>query len=79
MGKASVPIAVIGMGCRLSGDAVDPEKLFDMCVEARDGWSTLPKDRLNSDGWYHPHQGRHGAVSFQMSSPFEQVILILAD
>ncbi|MBE3046080.1 hypothetical protein IMZ48_26785 [Candidatus Bathyarchaeota archaeon] len=54
------------MGCRLSGDAVEPEKLFSMCAGRRDGWSTLPKDRLNADGWYHPHQGRQGAVSPKM-------------
>lgn len=65
MADSTVPIAVIGMGCRLSGDAVDPEHLFDLCAEARDGWSTLPKDRLNPDGWYHPHQGRPGAVGVE--------------
>lgn len=65
MGEPTVPIAIIGMACRLSGDAVEPEKLFDMCAEGRDGWSGLPKDRLNSEGWYHPHQGRPGAVSVQ--------------
>lgn len=54
MSSASVPIAIIGMSCRFSGGATDPERLWKLCAEARTGWSGIPKDRFDIDGHYHP-------------------------
>jgi acyl transferase domain-containing protein len=61
--ESTMPLAIVGMSCRFSGDATDPERLFKMCSEARDGWSEIPKDRYNVDAFYHPDPGRCGAVS----------------
>ena len=58
----TAPIAIIGMGCRLPGDATDPEKLYEMCVNGRDAWSTFPQDRFNVDGSFHPDPSRKGSV-----------------
>jgi len=50
------------MGCRFPGDAVNPEKLWAMLLEGRDAWRTVPADRFNAKGWYHPDQARVGSV-----------------
>jgi acyl transferase domain-containing protein len=61
----SMPIAVIGMGCRFPGDATSPEELWELLVNGRNAWSEFPKDRINIDGFYHPSGGRQGSVCFQ--------------
>ncbi|KAG8533016.1 Type I Iterative PKS [Bacidia gigantensis] len=58
-----IPIAIIGMGCRYPGGATDPSKLWQMCVEQRDVWSPIPKDRFNSKVFYHPDPGRNGTFN----------------
>jgi acyl transferase domain-containing protein len=55
-----MPIAVIGMSARLPGEATDPEKLYKMCSEARDAWSTVPPNRFNQAAFYHPDANRNG-------------------
>ncbi|KAJ5893428.1 hypothetical protein N7495_005119 [Penicillium taxi] len=52
----SVPIAIIGMGCRFAGDATSPENLWKMLEEGRSAWSEIPPSRFNLEGWYHPSQ-----------------------
>ncbi|KAG0645551.1 Highly reducing polyketide synthase [Hyphodiscus hymeniophilus] len=49
-----IPIAVIGMGCRLPGGANSPEKLWELLSEGRSGWGPVPADRWNSKSFYHP-------------------------
>lgn len=60
---ATMPIAIIGMSCRFPGDATSPEKLWDLCANARSAWSKIPKSRFNQEAWYHPHNGHAGTVS----------------
>jgi acyl transferase domain-containing protein len=57
---ATMPIAVIGMSARLPGDATDPERLYKMCSEARDAWTTVPPSRFNQEAFYHPDANRNG-------------------
>lgn len=59
--KATMPIAIVGMGCRFPGDATNPQKLWDMLVESRDAWSPIPKERFNQSAFYHPDASRNGA------------------
>lgn len=59
----SMPIAVVGIGCRFPGDASSPDKLWELLAEGRSALSTMPKDRLNIDAFYHPQAERHGSVS----------------
>lgn len=60
---ASEPIAIIGMSCRFSGGASDPDKLWDLMASAKTGWSKIPGDRFNLDGVYHPNNERISTVS----------------
>ena len=59
----TLPIAIVGMSCRFPGGATDVEKLWKMCAESRDAWSSIPEDRFNLNGYYHPDSSRAGAVS----------------
>ena len=60
---STLPIAIIGMGCRLPGEATSPEALWKLCSEKRDAWSSFPADRINQAGFYHPDPNRAGSVS----------------
>ena len=60
--NSTAPIAIIGMGCRFSGDADSPEKLWEMVVNGGSGWTDVPVSRFNIDGLYHPNGERVGSV-----------------
>ncbi|KAF7156259.1 hypothetical protein CNMCM5623_009652 [Aspergillus felis] len=55
---ASEPIAVIGMSCKFSGGASNPDKLWDLMASGKTGWSEIPEDRYNLKGVYHPNHER---------------------
>ncbi|MBQ0984624.1 type I polyketide synthase [Streptomyces sp. F63] len=44
-GSPPEPIAVIGTGCRLAGDADSPGEFWDMLLSARHGIGDMPQDR----------------------------------
>jgi acyl transferase domain-containing protein len=63
-----VPIAIVGMSCRLPGGANSPEQLWDMLEQGRNAWTDVPKDRFRWESFYHPdsdlpnttnHRGGH--------------------
>lgn len=56
------PIAVIGMSCKFSGDATTPEKLWQLVVEGKDGWSPIPKSRFNADAFHDKDHAKIGMV-----------------
>ena len=59
----SMPIAIVGIGCRFPGDATSPDKFWDLLSEGRSARGEFPKDRFNLDAFYHPSAERKGAVS----------------
>lgn len=60
-----VPIAIIGMGCRLPGATGGTEGLWQMLSEGRHGYSpTVPKDRFNWSAFYHPDSDMRGGTNF---------------
>ncbi|KAK0392639.1 hypothetical protein NLU13_2134 [Sarocladium strictum] len=60
--STSQPIAIIGIGLRGPGDASDPERFWQMLLDARSARSEIPKDRYNVDGFYHPDPERLGSI-----------------
>ncbi|KAI0508959.1 hypothetical protein F5B22DRAFT_658737 [Xylaria bambusicola] len=55
------PVAIIGMGCRWPGDSESPSELWDYLEAQRNSYSKFPKDRINSDAFYHPDGNRPGS------------------
>lgn len=62
------PLAIVGMGFRLPGEAMSVEGFWDMLSEARCARTKVPKDRYNVDGLYHPSPDRQGGVSYPEAS-----------
>ncbi|RAH80851.1 polyketide synthase [Aspergillus japonicus CBS 114.51] len=58
----TIPIAVVGMGCRFAGGATDPEALWRVLEERRSTWSPIPSSRFELDGVYHPNGERLGTT-----------------
>lgn len=58
----SMPIAIVGMACRLPGKATSPDELWKLCAEKQAAWSEVPKDRMNLEAFYHPDGERAGNV-----------------
>ncbi|SCL21765.1 rifamycin polyketide synthase modules 4, 5 and 6 [Micromonospora nigra] len=55
------PIAIVGMACRLPGGVTDPDDLWRMVFEGREGMSPFPDDRgWDLDGLFDPDPDRPG-------------------
>ncbi|MBF6467484.1 HAD-IIIC family phosphatase [Nocardia beijingensis] len=53
-------IAIIAMACRFPGGADDPESLWRMLDDGRDGLSEVPPGRWSVDGLYDPDPAAEG-------------------
>ncbi|OQE02697.1 hypothetical protein PENVUL_c039G09862 [Penicillium vulpinum] len=60
---APEPIAVIGLGCRFSGEASSTEGFWEMIRSGRTGHGKVPVSRYDSSAWYHPSHDRKGAIN----------------
>ncbi|RAL02560.1 type I polyketide synthase [Aspergillus ibericus CBS 121593] len=56
------PLAIIGLAAKYSQEATDAEKFWKFLLEARQSWTSIPKDRLNLDGYFHPDPERAGTI-----------------
>ena len=59
---AAMPIAIIGMACRLAGTATSPQRLWQMLTRGQSGWSRGDNSRFKMDSFYHPSKEMKGAV-----------------
>ncbi|GAM82786.1 Beta-ketoacyl synthase [Dothideomycetidae sp. 11243] len=66
---ASEPIAVIGMSCKFSGGASNPDKLWELMASGKTGWSGIPIDRFDLKGVYHSNHERNSTVAFNADNP----------
>ncbi|MFH0997757.1 MAG: type I polyketide synthase, partial [Pseudomonadota bacterium] len=48
----SEPLAIVGMGCRFPGNAVDTESFWRVLAQGKDAITQVPKDRWNIDAFY---------------------------
>ncbi|GAW12429.1 hypothetical protein ANO14919_017950 [Xylariales sp. No.14919] len=55
-----MPIAVVGMSCRLPGNVASPAEFWELCARARSGYSTIPPERFNTASFQHPNPGKAG-------------------
>ncbi|KAI8626307.1 ketoacyl-synt-domain-containing protein [Xylariaceae sp. FL1651] len=55
-----MPIAIVGMSCRLPGNVASPAEFWELCARARSGYSTIPPERFNTASFQHPNPGKAG-------------------
>ncbi|KAK3682255.1 polyketide synthase [Podospora appendiculata] len=58
-----MPIAIVGMACRMPGNVSTPAEFWELCTRARSGYSEIPKERFNSARFHHPNPGKGGALN----------------
>ena len=58
-----MPIAIVGMSCRLPGDVSNPGEFYRMLCRKRTGWSKVPADRFNSAAYNHPNPDKKGTFN----------------
>ncbi|KAL0256846.1 Type I Iterative PKS [Diplodia seriata] len=58
-----MPIAIVGMSCRLPGDVSTLEEFWRLMSRARSGWSEIPKDRFSKDAYWHPNPEKKGCFN----------------
>ena len=63
MDQVPVPIAIVGMACRLPGDVTNTEELWNLLAEGRNVWSPVPPQRYNEAAFYHPNPENDGTTN----------------
>ncbi|KUL83822.1 hypothetical protein ZTR_06625 [Talaromyces verruculosus] len=53
-GTNNIPLAIVGVGFRLPGDATNPDKLWDLLASGKSAWTRVPSDRWNEEAFLHP-------------------------
>ncbi|KAK4866744.1 hypothetical protein LT330_007907 [Penicillium expansum] len=56
----TMPIAIVGMGCRFGGGITSPEELWQTVADGKSVWSQIPQDRFNREAFFHPDSQRLG-------------------
>ncbi|CZR56253.1 related to polyketide synthase [Phialocephala subalpina] len=64
-GTEAVPIAIVGMGCRLPGDVKGAEEFWEFLARARSGWSPIPESRFKHSAFHHPNPDKEGCYNPQ--------------
>jgi hypothetical protein len=59
----NMPIAIVGMSCRLPGNVTTPDEFWELCSRARNGWSEIPKQRFDKASFHHPNPGKNGCFN----------------
>lgn len=57
------PIAIVGAGCRFTGDTTSPSKLWELLREPADLSREVPPERFNAKGFYHKDGEYHGTTN----------------
>lgn len=58
-----MPIAIVGMSCRLPGNVTTPDEFWELCSRSRNGWSEIPKERFENASFHHPNPGKSGCFN----------------
>ncbi len=57
------PIAIIGLGCRIPGQANDPASFWRLLRNGIDATGPVPTDRWDVDAYYHPDAEHAGTIA----------------
>ncbi|KAI1339087.1 ketoacyl-synt-domain-containing protein [Xylariaceae sp. FL0016] len=57
---STMPLAIVGMSCRLPGNVASPAEFWELCARARSGYSEIPKERFSTAPFQHPNPGKAG-------------------
>ncbi|WP_145482236.1 beta-ketoacyl [acyl carrier protein] synthase domain-containing protein [Yersinia rohdei] len=60
MTETKEPIAIIGIGCRMPGNAFSPNDLWNILFAGIDGITEVPDDRWNNAEYYDPDPNKAG-------------------
>ena len=55
--RETLPVAIVGVGCRFPGGANGPEAFWRLLVEGQSGIREIPPDRWSIERYYHPDPG----------------------
>jgi hypothetical protein len=58
-----MPIAIVGIACRMPGNVSTPAEFWELCARARTGWTEIPKERFDSSRFHHPNPGKGGTLN----------------
>ncbi|KAH6607076.1 hypothetical protein Trco_003389 [Trichoderma cornu-damae] len=58
-----MPIAIVGMSCRLSGGVSTLDDFWSMLSRSRDGWRPIPEERFSTKSFYHPDPQKKGCFN----------------
>lgn len=56
------PLAIVGIGCRLPGDANSPEDYWSLLLNAIDATREVPETRWNTGRYYDPNPAKAGKM-----------------
>lgn len=59
----TMPIAIVGMACRMPGNVATPSEFWELLSRARTGFTEIPQRRFNPAAFYHPNPGKGGAFN----------------
>ncbi|PTB44904.1 hypothetical protein M441DRAFT_53996 [Trichoderma asperellum CBS 433.97] len=61
--KAPMPVAIVGMSCRLSGGVSTLDDFWTMLSRSRDGWRPIPEERYSAKAYHHPDPHKKGCFN----------------
>ncbi|MFC8827302.1 SDR family NAD(P)-dependent oxidoreductase [Streptomyces sp. NPDC057137] len=67
------PLAIVGVGLRMPGDADDLESLWHVLAEGRDTVREIPADRFDADAYYDPAPDSEGMTYVRHASFLDDV------
>ena len=70
---AADPIAIIGIGCRLPGGAVDARSYWQMLMGGVDAIREVPQDRWNHRFYFDPEQGKPGKTYSKWAGLLDEI------
>ncbi|OBJ55150.1 type I polyketide synthase [Mycobacterium sp. 1423905.2] len=56
------PLAIVGIGCRLPGDANDPESFWNLLCSGTDATRVVPENRWNAEKFYDANPAKVGKM-----------------